>query len=614
MNLNSVVGENLTNLLFDDNLTVAQLSSKKVEQSTIQQTTTVSVNPLTDDAQPTAFNPTTLLSQSTASLQSVLQNTTPKSDLIGRFTSIELPDTIDFGELGRVELQILNRGSAVAQGPVTIKLWISTDNNIDKNDVLLATKTSTLSLGTRQSTNISIDYSNMTSVVAPGAYRLIAEIDTNNKINEINEKNNVATRLVSAPGTDIILDWNAAALNAIQSSGESGSGMPPTSGTRLLAMLSTAVYDTVNAFTHNSQVYAVDANAPANASLEAAVVGAAHRILTEVLKNYQPAIALLNQQRAFSLREIKDSPANEAAGEQFGRSIADQILALRQNDGSANNAPYVAPPGDYVWQTTPPNNAYVGQNWGKVTSFALPNIDDFAPNGLDGTPTKNPTLYAREIEEVRKKGGRYNTNLTTITRSDDQTQLVYFWAYDRADTFRPYGQLNQIAQEIAVREQSSLEDNARLFAALNTALADSAIVAWKAKYKFTQPRPDQVIAGGIAENDGITSTKSDPNWKPLLDTPPFPDYISGHSTFAGAWAGVMSHFFGDNYQFTAVSQELPGIQRSFDSFYDAAYEDAISRVYGGVHTREATITDALPTGLEIGQYIAQNVFQPVQQG
>jgi membrane-associated phospholipid phosphatase len=100
----------------------------------------------------------------------------------------------------------------------------------------------------------------------------------------------------------------------------------------------------------------------------------------------------------------------------------------------------------------------------------------------------------------------------------------------------------------------------------------------------------------------------DPEWKPLLDTPPFPDYISGHSIFGGAWAGVMEHFFGKNYKFTAVSQELPGVTRRLDSFYHAAYENAISRVYGGVHTREATVTDSLPTGLEIGQFVAENFF------
>lgn len=104
---------------------------------------------------------------------------------------------------------------------------------------------------------------------------------------------------------------------------------------------------------------------------------------------------------------------------------------------------------------------------------------------------------------------------TTSLRTADQTQSALFWAYDWADTFRPYGQLNQIAQEIAAKENTSLLKTASLFAALNTSLADSVIVAWDKKYTEVQPRPDYVIAGGFAANDGIDSTLSDPNWKPL---------------------------------------------------------------------------------------------------
>lgn len=97
-----------------------------------------------------------------------------------------------------------------------------------------------------------------------------------------------------------------------------------------------------------------------------------------------------------------------------------------------------------------------------------------------------------------------------------------------------------------MREENTLPENARLFAELNVALADGAIVAWDAKYngKVIQPRPDDLITGGFAEKKGISGTLTDPEWEPLLNpTPPFPDYISGHSTFAGAFAGVMTNFF-----------------------------------------------------------------------
>ena len=117
----------------------------------------------------------------------------------------------------------------------------------------------------------------------------------------------------------------------------------------------------------------------------------------------------------------------------------------------------------------------LGPNWGKVKPFAIPNTAQFAPNGLDGVPGTD--RFVKELEEVRVIGGKENTAATTVTRTPDQTEIAVFWAYDRPDSFRPYGQLNQIAQEVAMREEKTLPENARLFGELNAALADGAIVA-----------------------------------------------------------------------------------------------------------------------------------------
>ncbi len=547
----------------------------------------------------------------------------PTVDLVTQFGTINLPDTVDFGDNGTASVIVTNRGNAVAQGPVRVNLYISTDGNIDRNaagqlhnDGLLGTLTTNINLQPGQSTTVNFAYNNLTSVVAPGAYHLIAEIESPT-IDESNEINNVTSQLVSAPGTDVVIDWNATALNAIQAEGEiNRRGIAPTEGSRLLAITQAAVYDAVNAFTRTHTSYAVNAIAPSGASIEAAVVGAAYQALVTLLPSQR---AFFEAQRDRSLAEINDTPASEGAGFAFGVSIANQILASRTNDGSGNTALYTAPTGNYVWQPGADGFA-LHPYWGQVTPFAIGNVDWFAPDGLDGT--LGTSLYAQEIEEVRTLGGRSNTARTTVTRTTDQTDIAYFWAYDRADTFRPYGQLNQIAQEVAVREGNTLAENARLFAQLNIALADAAIVAWDAKYDYVQPRPDDVIAGGIAENDNFAFTVGDPNWQPLLDTPPFPDYISGHSTFGGAFAGVMTNFFGDNYEFTVVSQEftaasnadlqqLSSPTRTYGSFYEAAYDDAISRIYGGVHVREATLTDALPIGANIGDFVAQTVAQPL---
>jgi hypothetical protein len=557
-----------------------------------------------------------LTSSSTLSLTSSVS----QPDLVGSFGTINLPTTVDFGAQGTAQVIVTNQGQGIASGSSTVNLYISTDGQIDKNDALLTSVSTNLNLDAEQSVTLDLTYNNNTSVIAPGAYFLIAEVDADNQIAEQLETNNVTSKLVSGLNTNAVIDWNAIALNAIQAEGEAGRGVAPTVGSRLMALVSTAVYDTVNAFNTLYPSYAVNVNAPANTSLGMAAVGAAYRVLSTQLSGQS---SLFLQQVANSRSEILDSATAESRGFNFGILVGNQSMNLRANDGSNDNTPFTAPPGDYVWRpetSGPTAGVAVGANWGGVDTWAIGDINQFvSENNLDvtleGRPDTNPTLYAEEIEEVRLYGGLQNTDLTTTLRNADQTEMAVFFAYDRADTFRPYGHLNQIAQGIAVDEGNTLQDDASLFAALNTALADAVIIAWKEKYTELQPRPDDIIAGGFAANDGIASTVGDPDWKPLLselmgvNSPPFPDYMSGHSAMGGAFAGVMTEYFGDNYVFSAVSQELPGVVRDFDSFYEAGMEDALSRIYGGVHVSEAC-TDSFEMGLAVGEFVAANFFQP----
>ena len=560
----------------------------------------------------------------TSSSTSSSTSSVSRPDLVGSFGTINLPSTVNFGAQGSAKVIVTNQGQASASGPSTVKLYISTDGEIDSNDRLLTSVSTNLNLNAGQSVTLDLTYNNNTSVIAAGAYFLIAQVDANNQIPEQLETNNVTSKLVSGLNTNAIIDWNAIALNAIQAEGKAGRGVGPTVGSRLMALVSTAVYDTVQAFNTLYPSYAVNVSAPTNTSLQAAVVGAAYRVLSTQLPEQN---SLLSQQVTNSLAEIQDSATAENRGFNFGILVANQSLNLRANDGSNDNTPFTPLSGAYVWTPEtlgPTAGVALGANWGGVTPWTIGNIDQFVSQNqldvtLDGRPD-NPNdqgaLYAQEIEEVRLYGGLQNTALTTTLRNADQAEMAVFWAYDRADTFRPYGHLNQIAQEIAVREGNTLQEDASLFAALNTALADAVIVAWKEKYTELQPRPDDVIAGGFAANDGIASTVGDPNWKPLLselmgvNSPPFPDYMSGHSAMGGAFAGVMTEYFGENYVFSAVSQELPGVVRDFDSFHEAGMEDAIGRIYGGVHVREACI-DSFEMGLAVGDFVSTSVFQPI---
>src|SRR5262249_49544751 len=143
-----------------------------------------------------------------------------------------------------------------------------------------------------------------------------------------------------------------------------------------------------------------------------------------------------------------------------------------------------------------------------------------------------------------------------------------------------------------------LEQNARLFALLNIAMADAAICAWDAKYTYDFWRPVTAIRN--ADANGLTTP--DPSWEPLIATPPFPEYVSGHSTFSAAAAIVLARFLApDNFPFTARRDVRP-LPRTFASFSAAANEAAASRLYGGIHFRSA-IEDGLSSGSEIGEWV-----------
>ena len=429
-------------------------------------------------------------------------------------------------------------------------------------------------------------------------------------------------------GSDPILTWTNIAVNAIQSAGSNGKpGVPPTTGTRLMAMLSTAMLDTVAAFGDQVDSYRIDQSAPASASLDAALVGAAQRILSLELSGES---SLIQAEYALSLQSLAGSAESIQAGLAFGAGIADQIRALRANDGSANTTPYTPPSGGlpgYVWmpaETGPTAGVALGPNWGSVTPWVISSPDDFSSDGLQCRPDVDLDLYAQQLNEVRLYGGLANTSTTTLERSPDQTEIALFWAYDRTDTFRPYGQLLEIAMDVALDQGTSLVTNAKLIASLSLSMADAVICAWKEKYDNVQPRPWDLITGSFSDTDGSALTVRDQNWQSLLSSingvqsPPFPDFLSGHSVMGGSFASVMSHFFGDNLTFDATSQELPGVVRSFDgfidgggvarnSFYEAGLEDAISRVYGGLHIREAC-EDSFGVGLNVGAAVVQNLW------
>ena len=394
---------------------------------------------------------------------------------------------------------------------------------------------------------------------------------------------NLASSFAFPARGDVVTDWNNATLDAIRA----GRTAPPIAS-RSLAILHVSIYDAVNGIARTHERYLVPSAVPASASREAAASAAAH----EALVNLFPANASnFDALHAAILATIPDGP-HKTAGIVWGEFVTNQILAARANDGSDA---IVLPPGGSgpgVWVPTPPAFLpYLLPQWGFVTPFAMSSSSQFRP---PGPPSLDSQQYAADYEEVKQLGP-----VVGSTRTDDQTEIALFWA-DGAGTETPPGHWNSIAQIIADAQGNTLEENARLFALLNIAMGDAAICAWDAKYTFDFWRPVTAIAFAEPEL----------NWMSFIITPPFPDYVSGHSTFSGAAATVFPLFFGtEDLPFTTGSDFLPGVYRSFSTCLDAADEAAVSRLYGGIHFRSAN-EDGLQAGISIGQWTFTHYLQP----
>jgi PAP2 superfamily len=376
---------------------------------------------------------------------------------------------------------------------------------------------------------------------------------------------------------DVVTDWNSAALDAIRA----GRTAPPIAS-RSLAILHVSIYDAVNDIARTHEPYLVQSAVAASASREAAASAAAHRALVDL---FPASASSFDTLHAAILAAIPDGP-DKIAGIVWGEFVAGQILVTRANDGSNAIVPPPGGSGPGVWIPTPPAFLpYLLPQWGFVVPFAMSTSSQFRP---PGPPSLDSQQYAAHYNEVKALGAAVGS-----TRTEEQTEIALFWA-DGAGTETPPGHWNSIAQIIAGDRGNTLEENARLFALLNIAMADAAICAWDAKYTFHFWRP--VTA--------INFVEPELNWMSLIVTPPFPDYVSGHSTFSGAAATVLPLFYAtEDLPFTTGSDFLPGVYRSFSTCLDAAEEAADSRLYGGIHFRSAN-EDGLQAGISIGELTA----------
>ena len=290
-------------------------------------------------------------------------------------------------------------------------------------------------------------------------------------------------------------------------------------------------------------------------------------------------------QRAMAALEDKlhtdiaaNAPADVAArSEAYGRAVADHIWKWSLDDGGAvvenMGFPerYDLKPGPSHWVPTSPilqQQKPLLPGWGANRTFVIANgaVCDL-PEPPSYSEDKGSEFYKQALEVYQ----------TRNALTQEQRDIARFWSDDAMLTVTPPGHWISIALQVLASQNADLARSVDVLARLGVAVSDAFVGCWHTKYEYEWVRPVTYIRRMI-----------DPKWETLLITPPFPEYPSGHSTQTGAAAVVMAQLFGENFAFTDATDRSDGLPpRSFPSFWAAAQEAAISRLYGGIHFRAA---------------------------
>jgi len=282
---------------------------------------------------------------------------------------------------------------------------------------------------------------------------------------------------------------------------------------------------------------------------------------------------------------------------QYGEDVGNAILAFAATDGVAGLA---ACNGAFVPPITVPNGAWTGTGlglqpcWGTLRTFALTAADECAAFGHPAYDTATTSAIYSHALVVYNTTGDAGANLTA-----DQTDIANYWADGATATGTPGGHWISIVRVVAAAEGLKLDVVAEAYARVGIAIHDAFIACWDAKFDTYLLRPVTYIRDNI-----------DAGWDPLLTTPNFPTYTSGHSTQSGAASTVLTGQFG-SLAFTDTTHSdlnpaLAASDRSFGSFAQAANEAAISRLYGGIHWLFDNI-DGYNQGQCIGEIINSRV-------
>jgi hypothetical protein len=257
------------------------------------------------------------------------------------------------------------------------------------------------------------------------------------------------------------------------------------------------------------------------------------------------------------------------------------------------------------WQPTPPSYMDgIEPHWEYIRTLALDSAAQFKPVPHPEFSLEEGSKFYNELMEVYDVG----VNAHAVGDTAKEVQIARFWdcnpyvSVRRGHMMFAIKKITPGAHWIGICKIACKKSNLNLLETISAytytsvAIFDAFISCWEEKYRSVLIRPETLINKYIDEN-----------WEPILQTPPFPEYPSGHSVVSGAASVVLTHFIGDNFMFdddTEVQFRLP--VRTFNSFYEASKEAAISRMYGGIHYR-AAIENGLEQGLNVGHHVCKTI-------
>jgi hypothetical protein len=287
----------------------------------------------------------------------------------------------------------------------------------------------------------------------------------------------------------------------------------------------------------------------------------------------------------------------------YGEIVANHILKWAAQDyyKETRSLPkYTIRPEDAFWKPTPPDYMEgIEPHWMKIRPFLLDSAAQFKPApALPFHMTKGSPFYKQvwEVYEIGKNLEKESVEIAKFWDCNPYVSHVQGHAMFATKKITPGGHWIGITGIATQKAKANFMETVAAYTLVSITLFDGFISCWDEKWRSIVIRPETVINKYVDED-----------WVPLLQTPPFPEYTSGHSVISNASAEVLTHLFGDEFAFRDTSEMAYGLPaRSYTSFRNAATEASLSRLYGGIHYRQA-IEEGVKQGKKVGNWVIQEI-------